>query len=431
MMNAGREGNLASITRRDLSSGKRRAVAFFCMLETGHFQRLRPLISGLARGGIATHIFTHCKFRPQVEQAGGIFFDLFSKYPMEQADDESIPVPCRYVTFVARYAEQIRRDVEEIGPSLIIHDTFALIGRIIAELLDIPWVNVCAGHNATPERILAVLREDPRVKVSPRCLQAVEVLRESYGLADASPFSYVSSISPHLNIYCEPQEFLDEEERRVFEPVAFYGSLLSPEEEPFDRQGRRAQFDSGSVGKVHVYVSFGTIVWRYYAADALRALRTLAEAFSEFDKVRAVISLGGVRIGDDALTALARPNVSVEEYVDQWRILQGADAFVTHQGMNSTHEAIFHRVPMISYPFFWDQPALAAKCRKLGLAIPLSESPRGEFGKDHVRAALARLADEADSMKAALSRAREWELAVMEKRPSVHRRIGDLMEGRG
>ena len=83
---------------------------------------------------------------------------------------------------------------------MVIHDTFAVIGRLVATLLGIPRVNVCAGHNMNPARFVALLQEDPRVKLSAKCLRAVEELRESYGMMDASPFSYVSSISPHLNI---------------------------------------------------------------------------------------------------------------------------------------------------------------------------------------------------------------------------------------
>jgi hypothetical protein len=61
------------------------------------------------------------------------------------------------------------------------------------------------------------------------------------------------------------------------------------------------------------------------------------------------------------------------------------------------------------------------------LAVPLADSPRGGFGEDRVRSALAQLAEGRDSMRAALSRAREWELAVMSARPAVHRQIMDLM----
>lgn len=408
--------------------GKRRPVAFFCMPEEGHFQRLLPLISGLARGGTEAHVFTHRKFRPQVERAGGNFFDLFSKYPLERADDESRPIPCRFVTFAGKYADEIRRDVEKIGPSLVIHDTFAVIGRVMAMLLGIPRVNVCAGHNVAPAPYLAALQEDPRVKISRRCLQAVDVLRESHGLTDASPFSYVSSLSPHLNIYCEPPEFLDQEKRPPFEPIAFYGCLPSIQEEKGDKRKEPTYFGLGSARKFKVFVSFGTIVWRYYAADGLRALTTLVAAFAGTDNVRAVISLGGAGIGSKAVGALVRPNVSVRSRVDQWRILQEADAFLTHHGMNSTHEAIFHRVPMISYPFFWDQPELAEICQKLGLAIPLTESLRGVFSQDQVRVVLTRLAGERESMREALSRARQWELAVIDNRPAVHQRVIKLIE---
>lgn len=412
---------------RGESGRRRRAVVFLGMPENGHFQRLRPLISGLSGAGITAHVFTHARFKRQVRQAGGVFYDLFSKYPLERADDESLPIPSRYVTYAAKYAEGIRRDVAKTGASLVIHDTFAVVGRVVASLLDIPRVNVCAGHNLAPARILAVLSNDPRVRTSRACLDAVKVLRESYGMTDATPFSYVSSISPTLNVYCEPPEFLEKDERSVFEPLAFYGSLPSGEERREDGRRDHPWSMSGGGRDSRVYVSFGTVVWRYYAADAVRALSTIAAAFAGSKELEAIISLGGAGVDRSTVAGWVRPNVSVESYVNQWEVLREAGAFITHHGMNSTHEAIFHRVPMISYPFFMDQPGMADRCRKFGLAVPLTDSPRGEFGEDQVRVALARLAEGRDSTRAALSMAREWELAVMAGRPAVHRRILDLM----
>jgi UDP:flavonoid glycosyltransferase YjiC (YdhE family) len=81
---------------------------------------------------------------------------------------------------------------------------------------------------------------------------------------------------------------------------------------------------------------------------------------------------------------------------------------------------------MISYPFFWDQPALARRCQRLGLAIPLSGAPRGAFDEGDVRAAVARAIDERESMRAALAQAREWERAVIDNRPAVLARIAAL-----
>jgi len=397
----------------------------FCMPESGHFQRMRPLISGLTRSGVAAHVFTDRKFEAEVERAGGTFIDLFSKYPIEEADDTSFPVPCRFVTFAAVYAEQICSDLEATRPSLVIHDSFAVIGRVVATRLGLPRVNVCAGHNVAPARFLAILKDDPRVTVSPMCLRAADVLRESYGVTDASPFSYVSSLSPDLNLYCEPPEFLPESDRHMFAPLAFVGSLPAAEDQA--RHADRAWFGTGSSGVLKVYVSFGTVVWRNYPEPAIRAMTAIAAAFARMDGVRAVISLGGTHIADEPRAALARSNVAVETYVDQWSVLREADAFVTHHGLNSTHEAIFHRVPMLSYPFFWDQPALATMCKELGLAVPLAPSLRGAIDEDDVRRAMSRVVAERASMHAALERAREWELAVIDNRPAVLRRLVDLI----
>jgi len=397
-------------------------VAFFCMREPGHFQRMRSIIAGIAALGFNAHVFTHRDFRGYVEQAGGTFVDLFGKYPPAAADAASIPVPCRHVSFAGHYAEEVKRDIEALGVSLVVYDTFAVIGSVVARMMGLPHVNVCAGHNVEPSRFVEILEADPRVKVAPECHRAVETLRTRCGIEDASPFSYVTALSPHLNVYCEPPEFLDEGERRPFEPIAFFGSLPSlaePDDPPEGPVGPQGFGDA----ELRVYVSFGTVVWRYYAPEALRALGAISDALAGRPGARAVISLGGAEV--DA-RSIAKPNVAVAKYVDQRKILREADVYVTHQGLNSTHEAIFHGVPMLSYPFFWDQPALARKCERFGLAMPLAREPRGGIGPPEVEAALAGLLARREPMKQALAGARRWEEAVMANRSSVLRQITSL-----
>ena len=406
--------------------GQKSSVAVFSMPEAGHFQRLRPIISGLAERGLDVHVLTHRKFEAQIVRAGGIFFDLFTRYPVEAADDESLPVPSRFVTFAAKYGEDIRRDLEKIRPSLIIHDTFALIGQIAATGLGLPRVNVCAGHNVAPARYLEAMPRDPRVKTSSRCLEAVRVLKEKYGLEDASPFSYLSATSPDLNVYCEPPEFLEGEKRAPFEPIAFYGSLPSLKEMGEPEADAAGSFGGAAGGALRVYVCFGTIIWRYYADQAVRSLTTLAAAFAGRKDIRAVISLGREGLERGLVSSLSRPNVKVLESVDQWAILREADVFFTHHGLSSTHEAIFHRVPMISHPFFWDQPELAELCRDLGLAIPLIDHPGDDFDAGRVESVFARLDTEREAIGNALARAREWEIAVIAGRPAVLDRIMKL-----
>jgi hypothetical protein len=316
----------------------------------------------------------------------------------------------------------LARCVGDLRPALIVCDTFAVVGRVVATLLDVPYVNVCAGHNVQPASFVATLATDPRVAVSRRCYEAVEVLRR-YGIADATPFSYVSGTSPVLNIYCEPPQFLDLSARRAFEPLAFFGSLPSLDQSPAALRSPQAARPGR---RLVAYASFGTVVWRYYADTAFRALKTLAEYVGGLAGAELVCGIGGTELTAEQIAALTRANVSVQPYVDQWQLLADVDLFVTHHGLNSTHEAIFHGVPMVSYPFFWDQPELAEICQRFGCAVALGAGPLCAFDRGDVDHAWRAFLERRDAMVAALSTAREWELAVVAQRPLVIEQLLDL-----
>jgi UDP:flavonoid glycosyltransferase YjiC (YdhE family) len=395
------------------------------MPQAGHFDTLLPLISGLTRRGLEAMVFTAGRFQSEVERAGGTFVDLFARYPIEPADDESHPAPSRYVTFAGHYAEEILDDLAKLGPSLVVHDAHAVIGQVAGAGLGVPYVTLCPGHNATRERLDALLETLPRIHISAACDRAVEHLKR-VGLEDASPFSFVS-LSPFLNLYGEPPAYLTERERGAFEPVAFQGCLPALDEINATSGAPASPYFDGDDAVLKLYISFGTVIWRYFPAEALDALRALSETLCSRRDVQAVISLGGADLPTDAERRLARPNVAIRSHVDQWRILREADAFVTHNGRKSTHEAVFNEIPMISYPIFWDQPSLAERCHEFGLAVPLVDSTLGKVAADDVHAALEAVSDSGEAMRASLAEAREWELRVLEERDSVLDRITDLL----
>ena len=334
-------------------------AAVFAMAERGHFKRMLPIIDGLARAGVTTYVFTAAAFEHEVARAGGRFIDLFADHTVEDADGTSIPVPSRFVSFAGTFGGEVARTAATLGPSLVVHDSFAVVGQVVAHHLGVPRVNVCAGHNLAPAPTLEALGRDPRVRLSDACWSAVERLKLRHGMPDASPFSYVSAVSPDLNLYREPPQFLRSDERDAFEPVAFFGSLW-PEGE-----GRERPADSMFGGDLHtrlrVYASFGTVIWRYHEDVALAALEALSRALGGRTDAEAIISLGGV--GPIARAAsLASRNVRIERYVDQWAVLSEASLYFTHQALNSTHEAIYHEVPMLFVPLLHGP---AGPCRAL------------------------------------------------------------------
>src|SRR6185436_11469051 len=106
----------------------------------------------------------------------------------------------------------------------------------------------------------------------------------------------------------------------------------------------------------------GAMIWESSEAIAAAALRVLADAFDQL-AADVVISLDGHALSHPARAALNRSNVQVHDQVNQWMALREADLFVTQHDVRSTHEAIFHSVPMLSYPFTDEQLALARRCQ--------------------------------------------------------------------
>ena len=399
-------------------------IAVFAAPLHGHFRRLRPLIAGLVHAGLRVVVFTDRCFRAEIERFGASAVDLYAGRPIDGVDPVSVPMSCRFVSFAGRYGDQVVREVRDIRPSLVVHDTFSVIGRVVAHHLGVPRVNVCAGHNLEPARIIEAVHRDLRVQISDACLEAARTLRERHGIPDASPFSYVSAVSPDLNLYCEPPEFLPACQHGPFEPLAFFGSICPGDDTPGD--ARMFPLAGGRRPALRVYASFGTIVWRFFEDQALAALEALADAVGHRRDASAVVSLGGRAVTGRA-AGLARANVRVESYVDQWQALGTASVYLTHHGLNSTHEAIFAGVPMISYPFFWDQPGLAARCQELGLAVPLAGTLRGHVEPGMVGAALAQVEASRGQMRARLAEARDWELDTIRRRHEVVRRIIGLV----
>lgn len=394
------------------------SIVVVCMGGIGHVQILLPVISGLASRGRVVHVMTRSDFRTQVEGAGARFVDLYARRPLDAVDATSMPFPSRFVTFAAMYAESLSDEIGALAPALIVYDTFTLAGPVAARRLGIPYVNVCPNHAPVPARMIAALQRDPRVAVSAECHAAVKRLQEVHGMSGANPFSYYEALSPYLNVYGEPAEFLDPDERAALAPIAFFGSLLPPAR----RDGAIAgAFPGGHRGK-KVYVSFGTGVWRYFATTALAALKAISAALADCD-VDVLVSLGRGDVAAAARSELLRPNIRIVDYVDQWAALAEADLFITHHGINSTHESIFHEVPLISYPFFGDQPALARRCQDLGLAVPLTTAAQAPVNPEALLSALSRLADEQDRFAARLSEARSWELRTIADRGAVLDRI--------
>ncbi len=398
-------------------------IVFVAVYGEGHLNRLLPIVEGFVRRGHPVHVWAPEVFGPRITGVGAHFVDLFAGRPLESVDASSMPHSRRYIAFAATFLDDLVREVGAVGPAVVVYDAYAVMAPLVAARLGIPAVNVCAGHASCAARYRDGSRSSPIEVTSDECTQGLATLRGTYGFERIDEYAYYA-VSPDLNIYCEPPQFLLPEHRPLFEPVAFIGSV--PEAGDPRRRAARPVF---LTERPKAYVSFGTVIWRYFSTEALAALDTLSAVLSQ-SGIETIISLGGHEVDAESRDALERPGVRVESFVDQWAALADADLFVTHHGLNSTHEAIYQEVPMLSYPFFGDQPDLATRCQDLGLAIALTEAPRARLAGSDVTEALMRLEHDRGAIARRLSEAAGWEREVMASRGDVLDQIVALAASR-
>lgn len=383
-----------------------------------HFNGVLAVAAELVRAGATVQVWTDKAFRPRIEAAGAEFADLFDPLTLTDVDNQSSRLGIRCVTFAGLRGADVAAAVAGFDPDLVLYDSFAVIGRAVAERLRIPYVIATPGHAVIGREFRAAMAADPVVVVADRCREAVARLRNEFGIADASPFSHVPDPSPWLNVYPEPAEWVSAAERQWLDPLGFFGAL-PPE------ALSRPPMVVPDAGRLRMYAAFGTIIWRYWATEAVQALTTIAEVVAEISDATLTVGLGGAKVDDAALARLRAHGATVHGYADQWSALRNADVFVTHHGLGSTHEAVACAVPMLSLPFFWDQPGLARRTQELGLALPLIEGvmPGQGLSPDAVRLGLDRLRAARSAMRERLLAAREWESRTIASRPQIARQI--------
>jgi len=114
-----------------------------------------------------------------------------------------------------------------------------------------------------------------------------------------------------------------------------------------------------------VYVSLGTL----FNTDAA-FYRHCFEAFQGED-FQVILSLGS-NVARESLGP-APTNFIVQTHVPQLDVLGRTAAFVTHGGMNSVSESLYHGVPMVVVPQMSEQAMVGRRVEQLGAGLYLAK----------------------------------------------------------
>lgn len=244
----------------------------------------------------------------------------------------------------------------------IIHDSMFGCGHLLAQILRLPAVSSCttfaqtkASFDQMMESFYADVSADIARPITDRYHSLTAMVQEKYGVEILSPYEVFCNPAPLTLVYTT-REF--QPDGKAFDRTyKFVGPSISSRLAP---EG----FDLIAIQKQNpIYISLGTVFNR-----AVDFYKLCIEALGNSEHT-VVMSIGDkVQTGD--LGEIPN-NFIVEKYVSQTDILQAAQLFVTHGGMNSAHEGLYYGVPLIVIPQSADQPIIAGQVAKIGAGLAL------------------------------------------------------------
>ena len=333
-------------------------IAWFCIPAYGHTNPTLGLVKELTSAGHQVFYFSFEMFREKIEQAGAEFigcdgydFDMEDKENADRVGKDKVFATELLVSSTLALDEMTTEKIEEIRPDVIVSDSVAFWGKLVAMKHGVPYVSSTTTFafnrfsakymKETPWDIAKMLFAMPRINKQIKRLQ-----EQGYpvkGLLEIVQNDNETNTIVYTSKYFQPcaETFSDR--------YHFIGPLVRPVTEPVAKTAEKT-----------VYVSMGTVNQnREFYRNCIHAMAKT--------NWQVIVSMGTDTERFDDLP----DHVQIYESVDQMAVLSIADAFITHCGMNSTSEGLYFQVPLVLFPQTPEQGAVARRTEELGAGIRL------------------------------------------------------------
>ncbi len=345
-------------------------IVFFCIPAHGHTNPTLGVVRELIARGHEIWYYSYEALRDKIEATGAHFVPCDEYDPQigfTEADNARIGKDLAFsteiiVSMTLALDDVVSEQLRILAPDLIVGDSMAFWAKLIAHKLDIPFVSSTTtfAFNRYSARVMkqgggGLLK---MLFAMPKINRQLARLREK-GYAVKSVLDIIQNDNETETIVYTSREF---------QPCAetfsahyhFVGPILRPAETRLEEDGRPI-----------VYISLGTVDNAHldFYLHCIEALRD--------EPYRVLISVG--RKTDIAALGILPEHISVAPSVDQMAVLKAADVFLTHCGMNSVSEGLYHAVPLLLFPVTPEQQGVANRVLALGAGIRLMRDDPNEI----------------------------------------------------
>jgi len=366
---------------------------------TGHMNPLIALSRQLIRRGHRVTFFQKPEIATQVRLQGLEFVPLGTPGSSSAEGDGGGGQSSLSGIAAIRYAlNRIVDDMEmflregpaalaDAGVDTLIMDEISLSGPTLAEMLRLPYfvVSTSVPHNFGWNGPRGISPRSSCLTRIRKALLHISILRMRWPVrrsldrfrreAGLGPIRSIDKAFPRLAHITQLPECLDFPRASLPRDFYYAGPFVDEAarplvEFPWDRLD----------GRPLVYASLGTT-----RKSECGIFPLIAEACDALN-VQLVISLGGRRNPEMFADLPGQP--IVVGYAPQLELLKRADVVITHGGLNTALETLMEGKPMLVIPKSFDQPAVAARLKRLKVAEALSVDG---LSAKRIRVALAKL----------------------------------------
>jgi MGT family glycosyltransferase len=337
----------------------------------GHINPTLGVVEELTRRGEEIVYFTADPFRHRIESCGAVV----RLYDGEEFRKRMEPFFAPGRRSLLEKATCLLRSADVVISSVVtqtkgehfdylIHDANLGGGWLLARIMHLPSISSCTTFASAQPLFEQGLKEMSRFASEDENRKLQEEFRD---VAAEMEGKYGVRIESAYEAFCNPADMTLVYTTRQFQPYGeafdqtykFVGPSIS------SRQNVHRVDWTAISGVPVVYISLGTIMNR-----AVSFYKLCFEALKSLN-LNVILSVGN----EDAKREFADvpANFTVCSYVDQLDVLNHADLFITHGGMNSVSEGLLCGVPLIVIPQNADQFMVAQRVADMmaGVQIPM------------------------------------------------------------